>query len=284
MNRKMTQARRKMMMRIETLCESRTADSASDPHQLIRYLESLSEHTILRQASRTRLAAAHPQAGMTVLNLGCGTGSDALMLAEAVGPSGQVHAVDRSRVMVEETGRRADAWGLKIVCEEASAAALPYPDKMFDLVWVERVLLHVATPLDALIEIRRVLRDGRQLVVGETDCGGLMVTDAGDSDLARRLEQRYSDGILHPSIGRALEGYARSARFSEIHVEPGLFAVRDFDLASSAARWPQMLESLVSDGEISESRAQTWLHTAAVEARAGLAVCWVARFDLFARR
>lgn len=271
-------------MRIETLCESRTADSAPDPGRLIRHLEKLSEHPVVRQISRTRLAAAHLQEGMTVLNLGCGAGSDALMLAEAVGSCGQVHAVDHSRVMVEATARRARAQGLKIECQEACAAALPYPDKMFDLVWVERVLLHVATPLDVLIEIRRVLRDGGQLVVGETDCDGLMVCDAGDSDLARRLERRYSVGIVHPRIGRALEGYARSARFSEVRVEPRLFPITDFDLASSAARWPQMLESLISNREISESRAQAWLHTAAIEARAGLAICWVARFDLFARR
>jgi ubiquinone/menaquinone biosynthesis C-methylase UbiE len=271
-------------LRIETIREWQTVDSASDPREFIRYLERVSEHSDVRRLNRSRLEAAHIQAGDIVLDIGCGIGIDALMLAEAVGPSGQVHALDRSRAMVETTARRFAEQGLKIVCQEADAAALPYPDKTFDLVWLDRVLMHVPSPQDVLLEIRRVLKDGGQAVVSEPDSDALMISDAGDVDLARRLEQRWSGGIKNPRMGRALEGQARAAGFNQIHTERTLITSADFDLASSAMRWPTLLKSLVSDGEVSESRADAWLQAVAAEANAGQCVFWTPWFELFARR
>lgn len=259
-------------------------DTASDPYEFVRYLERLSEHQIMRQASRARLMAARLQPGSTVLDLGCGIGSDTLMLAQAVGPSGEVHAVDRARLMTETTARRAAEQGLKIVCKEAEGEALPYPDKMFDLVWVERVLVHVASPQDILTEIRRVLRDDGQLVVNEADYDGLMISDGGDADLARRVEQRYRAGITNARMGRGLEGHARAAGFSAIRTEPWLLLVSDFELASSTGRWPKMLQLLISDGEIDEERVEAWLQAMQAEAMAGRLIASVPMFAVFARR
>ena len=259
-------------------------DTASDPSEFVRYLERLSEHQIMRQPSRERLMAAQLQPGSTVLDLGCGIGSDTLMLAEAVGPSGEVHAVDRARLMIETTACRAAQRGLKIVCKEADGAALPYPDKMFDLVWVERVLLHVPSPQDVMTEVRRVLRDGGQFIVNEPDFDGVMILDCGDADLARGVEHRYRAGVNNSRMGRALEAHALAAGFSAIRTEPQLLSTSDFEFVSSAGRWPKMLQLLIADGEISEERAEAWLQAIRAEAMAGRLIAWMPIFALFARR
>ncbi len=44
----------------------------------------------------------HLVAGASVLEVGCGTGDDAIALAQIVGPSGQVTAIDRSQTMLQE--------------------------------------------------------------------------------------------------------------------------------------------------------------------------------------
>ena len=46
--------------------------------------------------------AMHLVAGASVLEVGCGTGDDAIALAQIVGPSGQVTAIDRSQTMLQE--------------------------------------------------------------------------------------------------------------------------------------------------------------------------------------
>jgi ubiquinone/menaquinone biosynthesis C-methylase UbiE len=273
-----------MSRETQTLRRWRAVDTAPDPYEFTRYLERSSEHPYIRALNRARLAAADLRPGSIVLDLGCGIGSDALMLAEAVGPSGHVYAVDRSRVMTETTARRAKERGLTIACQESDAASLPFPDKTFDVVWVERVLMHVVSPLDVLIEIRRVLRCEGQLVVSEPDGGALMVSEGGDPELAQLMEQRWAQGIAHPRVGRALEGHARAAGFATVRIEPRIASISDFELASAGMRWRNLLNSLVSDGEVSQNRADAWLRTVEAEGRAGQMILWAPRFDLFARR
>ncbi|MGH2925531.1 MAG: class I SAM-dependent methyltransferase [Solirubrobacterales bacterium] len=49
----------------------------------------------------------------------------------------------------------------------ASAEALPFPDACFDAAYLVTVLGEIPRPLAALTELRRVLKPGGRLVVGE---------------------------------------------------------------------------------------------------------------------
>jgi ubiquinone/menaquinone biosynthesis C-methylase UbiE len=51
--------------------------------------------------------ALRPRSGDVILDLGCGTGTEARVLAERVGPQGSVIGVDRSEAMVNEARTRA---------------------------------------------------------------------------------------------------------------------------------------------------------------------------------
>ena len=53
------------------------------------------------------------QPGMHVLDVGCGSGSDACVAALLVGPRGLVHAVDVTPAMVDKTRRNAALCGLE---------------------------------------------------------------------------------------------------------------------------------------------------------------------------
>src|SRR5215475_5022290 len=51
------------------------------------------------------------QPGMRVLDIGCGAGDVSMLLAEAVGPSGLVVAIDREARAIETARSRAEAAG-----------------------------------------------------------------------------------------------------------------------------------------------------------------------------
>jgi ubiquinone/menaquinone biosynthesis C-methylase UbiE len=260
----------------------RTLDEAPDPQEFIRYLEKVSEHPDEQEASRARLVAARLKRGDTVLDLGCGIGSRTLMLAEFVGPSGNTHAVDRSQTMVETTARRATERGLNIKCHKADASSLPFSGCSFDAVWVERLLLHVASPAAVLREVLRVLRDQGQLVVMEADFAAVMYADGGDPSLAQLLEKAWAQGLAHPRIGRSLERLAQAVGFRTIRLEPSIRLVRDFELASTGLRWHSQLRSLIEAGQVTEERADAWWQNLEADAREGHVLAGIPIYTMFA--
>jgi ubiquinone/menaquinone biosynthesis C-methylase UbiE len=63
-------------------------------------------------AKRLSHERMHLFAGATVLDVGCGPGTDTMALALLVGEEGFVHGIDRDPAMVAEAERRAAAAGL----------------------------------------------------------------------------------------------------------------------------------------------------------------------------
>ena len=80
-------------------------DSANERHRLQRQADLIGgfTHHVLEQAGIT--------AGMTVLDVGCGAGDVALLLADVVGPDGRVVGVDRNPAILTAAERRTTAAG-----------------------------------------------------------------------------------------------------------------------------------------------------------------------------
>lgn len=74
-----------------------------------RYDRELAE--ITEDFRRICIERAHIEPGQTVLDIGCGTGLNQPILAEAVGPTGSVIGVDASANMLAQARTRADAQG-----------------------------------------------------------------------------------------------------------------------------------------------------------------------------
>ena len=98
---------------------------------------------------------------MIVGDLGCGTGSLALALAQHVAA---VHAVDGSAAMLLAARTRL-AGQPNVVLSEGSLEALPLADASLDVAVLMLVLHHVAEPSRVLREARRVLRPGGRLLI-----------------------------------------------------------------------------------------------------------------------
>jgi ubiquinone/menaquinone biosynthesis C-methylase UbiE len=109
-----------------------------------------------------------PRDGERVLEIGPGVGIYSLPIAAALGPSGVLDVVDVQAEMLADVLRRAEQAGVQnIVATHGDAQQLPYPDATFDAAYLISVLGEIPGPTLALGELRRVLKSGGRLIVGE---------------------------------------------------------------------------------------------------------------------
>jgi SAM-dependent methyltransferase len=152
----------------------------------------------------------HLRPGMALLDLGCGPGTITLGLAAAVAP-GPTTGIDIDPRPVK---------GVDIV--SGDVMSLPFPDASFDAIYASALLQHLADPLGALREARRVARPGAVIGVVDADWDGELLHPVNpvlqrSMQLARRLREgtspfvgrRLRDLLTGAGFGR-VEGYARA--------------------------------------------------------------------------
>ena len=114
--------------------------------------------------TKALLEIVPPATGERVLDVATGPGVVALAAALQVGPSGAVVATDLAPEWEAEITRRARELGVTNVTFKAMGAeALDLPDDSFDVAYCQFGLMFVPDPVQALREMRRVLRPGGRL-------------------------------------------------------------------------------------------------------------------------
>ena len=121
--------------------------------------------------------------GMRVLDVGCGTGTQAIASWRRSQSAGAVVGVDISEAMLAVARRKAHRVGLDIAFHRADAAALPFEDERFDVVTISTVMHMIpqSRRRPCLREASRVLRRGGRL---------LLIDYAGNPDDRRHWTAR----------------------------------------------------------------------------------------------
>lgn len=139
---------------------------------------------------RRLLDQAAPQPGQRVLDLGCGTGTLAIM-AKRAQPDAHISGLDADPDVLERARDKADAASLSIRFDQGLSNELPYVDASFDLV-LSSLFFHHLSPEDkrqTSEEIARVLKPGGALHVADWGC------PADPLMRALSLQIRFFDGF-----------------------------------------------------------------------------------------
>ena len=152
------------------------------------------------------LDAADTRPGDRLLDVGCGTGTLALLARRRVGPQGRVTGIDPSPEMIARARDKAAAGGGAAHFELAAIEKLPFPDASFDVVTSSLMFHHLNRPLQlaGLDEIRRVLAPGGRLCIVDFDGGGPLF-----HRIAAHLAAHHHDD---ESRGLDLDAVAEAAR------------------------------------------------------------------------
>jgi arsenite methyltransferase len=118
--------------------------------------------------------------GEKVLDVGCGTGVDAVFAAKMVGSAGAVTGIDLVPAMLSRAKENARLAGVaNITFIESSAEKLPFPDASFDVVISNGVFNLVVDKFTALKEVWRVLKPGGRLMLADQVQVGKMPKETG---------------------------------------------------------------------------------------------------------
>jgi SAM-dependent methyltransferase len=146
-----------------------------------------------REAVRPHL---HPAPGMSLVDIGAGTGVFAAAFSDWFELS--VLAVEPSAAMRERIPRTP-----AIQVFAGSASALPLPDESADAAWLSLVLHHIPDLGVAAHEIRRVLRPGAPVLIRQGFPGRL-----GGVELVRWFPETARAVDTFPSLAETCEAFA----------------------------------------------------------------------------
>lgn len=106
--------------------------------------------------------------GQTIIDIGCGSGNATMDLAEIVGPSGRVIALDKSRRFLDVVESRARERGFRNVTTfEVDLDRDPLPDIEADGAWNRWVLSFTTEPRELVEGIAACLKPGAAFVMHE---------------------------------------------------------------------------------------------------------------------
>jgi ubiquinone/menaquinone biosynthesis C-methylase UbiE len=144
---------------------------------------------------------AEIKSGFRVLDIGCGTGSMAVMI-KRMHPTAEVVGIDPDPMALSVAERKAKHAGLAVDFDRGFADHMPYADASFDRVFSSFMFHHLAVDEKSatLGEIRRVLKAGGSLhlldfvrehsVHSKTPAHGQLIHRSGA--IAERIENRMT--------------------------------------------------------------------------------------------
>ncbi|MBN2044892.1 MAG: class I SAM-dependent methyltransferase [Anaerolineales bacterium] len=134
------------------------------PFPMPHFMAALIDHPVRRRLIQPpdETAVRHGiQPGMTVLEVGPGSGTYTAAAARRVGVGGQLVAIDIEPRMIERVQFKAEREGLtNIHAEVGDVYQLNYPENHFDLCFMITVISEIPEPVRAMQEIKRVLKPG----------------------------------------------------------------------------------------------------------------------------
>ena len=143
--------------------------------------------------------------GWRVLDAGCGSGSLLPCMADLVGPTGQIVALDIAPENVAIVGQRLPC---PVEPKAGSLTALPLEDGVFDAVWCGNVLQYFSDTdlLGVLAELRRVVRPGGLVAVKDVDMQLVRLHPADPFLVAHLSEVSLRNTALGPESRGSLRG------------------------------------------------------------------------------
>ena len=199
----------------------------------IDYLDTATAQSEMQRYKQKTYDLLGATPGASLLDVGCGTGDDAIAIAERVGRTGRVVGIDYSASLIEEARLRVKSRELSLTFQVGDIHHLDLADNSFDGCRADRLFMHIEDRQQALAEMIRVTRPNGRVLVREPDWDTLIV-DHPDRALTRKiLHPHFDQAICHGSTGGELYRLFHQAGLKEITIaDTSTLVLTDFSTAN----------------------------------------------------
>lgn len=178
--------------------------------------------------------------GWRCLDVGAGTGSVVRMFAAAVGPRGEVLAVDADTRFLDELADDT------VTVRQADLTTDPLPDGHFDLVHARLVLEHLAAPDTVVRSLTRAARPGGWVVVEDLDWSTALAIDP-PSEVQQRVvdacHRLFAATPYDAAFGRTVPRRLREAGLTDIGIRAVSLPLPADPVAGQPA-WEMLVDQL----------------------------------------
>ena len=235
----------------------RAVDDSTGPAALIAALEEQARFPAVQRLRAAAIDYLSPRQGEHFLDVGCGLGDVARMLATRVGPRGNVVGIDASHTMVTEARLRSVGLTTQVEFRAGDATHLDLDDSCVDGAYCERVLQHLAAPEAAVRELARVTKPDGRIIIVDTDWG-MHAVNGADPDLTATVLACWTQQAANGRAGRRLTELLARAGLRDPIVVAETITSSD---PQQATRPPitTMAATAAHTGALNLSEAQRWL-------------------------
>ena len=240
------------------MAEPKVYDVAKANISLDAEMERLYNQANLNTEKEARnLVAFGLRDGMSVLEVGSGPGFVTEWVSRLI-PNGSITCVEMDPIMVNYARQHlenASQCQCRII--ESSIAKTDLPDNSFDFAFSRIVFEHIPDPVEALNEIKRLLKPGGRLVMIEADYSINLLTDPyfPEVDSIRHKLMKYGTSLGgNKMIGREMWRLLKRTGFKNLDLDSVVHCSGDKGIESFYPQInPQRVIPLVKAGVITEA-------------------------------
>ena len=235
------------------------ATTASFPfdEKTAQQLSMLYQTDDIRELQRRYRVWFDPKPGEKILDVGCGTGVNALAIARLVGPSGKVIGIDNSQAMLAIARERAAASNVEYQLQAVEETQ--FPENSFDGIVCTQVLSYLSDPVAVIRNLLRVIKPTGRVFIAETDWDTLSYCIA-DKELQRKVTLSFSDHHGDGWMARRVHWMCQQVGVAQLEMHP--YVVYNAEYSARKYGGPLSLvirDYLLRTGKCTEVEVQRWL-------------------------